>query len=176
LSFLDRKEDYYRKELFEKHGTALNAFVQEDAIDFITYREDANTAVVHNASGTAIVKTHEGDLLTYHPETADVFGIGEVSTPIDHEAAFQLTFESDYPDSLYQIHQLMRSHRAGDVVVSAAVGYDLRDYWEIPEHKGSHGSLHKDHLHVPLLTNQKDLISRPVRTKHVHRVIKSWLG
>ena len=175
LSFLDKKEDYYRVDLLQNHGKALNAFVQEDAIDFILYRQDTSTVVIHNKNGTALVKTHDDGRLSYHPETTDVLGIGEVKGPIDFKTALDLTFETDYPDSLFQIHQLMKSHRAGDVIVSAAVGYDLRDYWELPEHKGSHGSLHKDHLHVPILTNKKNLISSAVRTTHVHGVIKEWL-
>ena len=62
------------------------------------------------------------------------------------------------------------------MVVSANVGYDLRDFWEIPEHLGSHGSLHKDHLHVPILINKKGLLPKPVRTTEVHRIIKEYLN
>ena len=69
----------------------------------------------------------------------------------------------------------MKSDRAGDVVISAATGYDLRDFWEIPEHKGSHGSLHWEHMHVPVLTNKKGLIDEPIRTSHINGVIRNWL-
>ncbi|NNE27490.1 MAG: hypothetical protein HKN09_11665, partial [Saprospiraceae bacterium] len=76
--------------------------------------------------------------------------------------------------ALFQCKQLFASDRSGDLVVSANVGYDLRDFWEIPEHKGSHGSLHKDHMHVPILMS-KPLLQNPIRTTEVYRIIRQHL-
>jgi len=95
---------------------------------------------------------------------------------MNNEEALAATFESDYPDGLVQIEQLFRCRRAGDLVVSAANGYDLRDTWEFPEHHGSHGSLHKDHIHVPLIYNQKGWDKRPARTTDVFNSILKWMG
>ena len=175
LSFLDKKDHYLSKDLKEKHGHVLDEFVKEDAIDFIIYRDDFKTFRIQNAKGEAVIRVNGQGQFTYVLETADPLGIGSIPQPISKEEAYNKTFESEYPDALHQIEQLMSSERAGDVVVSAATGYDLRDFWEIPEHKGSHGSLHWEHMHVPILTNQKDLMSRPVRTSHIHGVIKNWL-
>lgn len=176
LSFLDHKDHYYAEDLKSKHGRILDEFVQEDAIDFIVYRQDHKCYIVQNAQGEAFIEIRDGEKLSYQPRTADPFGLGTLSDPLTYEESFDQTFDSDYPDALYQIHQLMSSDRAGDVVISAAIGYDLRDFWEIPEHKGSHGSLHWEHIHVPILTNQRDLISQPVRTSHINTVIREWLG
>jgi predicted AlkP superfamily phosphohydrolase/phosphomutase len=41
------------------------------------------------------------------------------------------------------------------VVVSATPGYDLRLKYEHPEHKGTHGSLHREHMVVPVISNVK---------------------
>lgn len=118
----------------------------------------------------------DGDNLSYYKETADVLELKQDHHNLDFHSSFDTTFNTIYPDSLWQCFQLMKSSRAGDVVISAAIGYDLRDFYEYPKHKGSHGSLHWEHIHVPILTNQKDHINNPMRTTQVHGVIKKWLN
>ena len=61
------------------------------------------------------------------------------------------------------------------MVVSSKPGYDLRATHENPEHHGSHGSLHKDHMVVPIL------MSRPaqcdyVRTADIFSSIVRYMG
>ncbi len=60
------------------------------------------------------------------------------------------TFDHTYPDAVNQLRLLFTSPRSGDLVLSTDPGYDLRWQHEDPEHHGSHGSLHRDHMHVPL--------------------------
>ncbi len=175
LSFLDMKDHYYSDALKQKHGAVLDEFVKEDAIDFIIYRNDENSIRLQNNKGEAIININKEGKLSYQLETSDPLELGAIPEPMDTEECFTKTFESKYPDALYQISELMKSDRAGDVVISAAIGYDLREFWEVPEHKGSHGSLHWEHMHVPILTNKKDLISEPVRTTHINKVIREWL-
>jgi len=175
ISFLDKKEAYVKSALYQKHHRVLEDLLGQDAIEFIVMRGSQNEYVVSNQQGESIIKMNADQRLSYHPDTADVFGIGEISDGMNYRESFEHTFESDYPDCLWQCHQLMQSHRAGDVVISAASGYDLRDFWEIPEHKGSHGSLHWEHMHVPILTNQKDHIKAPIRTADVNTIIKNWI-
>jgi hypothetical protein len=71
--------------------------------------------------------------------------------------------DTRYPDGMYQLTQLFDSERTGDVVVSATPGYDLRRDHESPEHFGSHGSLHRDHMHVPIACSAP-LTEGPMRT------------
>ena len=175
ISFLDKKEDHTRSTLYQNHKEVLEDLLKQDAVDFILMRGRENEYVVAKQKGESIIRVHHDQRLSYHPHTADVFGIDEVSVPLNYMDSFDRTFESDYPDCLWQCHQLMKSHRAGDVVISAASGFDFRDFWEIPEHQGSHGSLHWEHMHVPILTNQKDHINRPIRTSQVHSIIKRWI-
>lgn len=163
-------------EILETMGAArLQELVQEPAIDFVAYRSDApHTYIVHSATGKARISA-AGNRFSYHPETADPFGTGELHVQ-GHRAALEASFDTDYPDFLYQIHQLFRSRRAGDIVISARTGYDLRDFWEFPEHKGSHGSLHRSHMHVPLIYNQRGWHSHPARTADLFDTILKWKG
>jgi len=63
------------------------------------------------------------------------------------------SFNTEYPDALLQIIQLLESPRTGDLVLSAGHGYDLRARHEKPEHRSSHGALFRDHMIVPFVIN-----------------------
>ncbi|MXV14604.1 alkaline phosphatase family protein [Hufsiella ginkgonis] len=157
-------------------GERLTKFLNEKAIDFIAYRGDQeNTFIVQNKDGQGTV-THIDGKYGYDPGTSDPLKLGKAFEVAGHREALEATFDSEYPDSLVQITQLFSSVRAGDFVVSASIGYDLRDFWEYPEHKGSHGSLHKSHIHVPLIYNQKNWKTHQVRTADVFSTILQWKG
>jgi len=157
-------------------STRLTSLIAEQAVDFAIYRGNTEQSyIVHNAEGKATVQV-TGDKFTYRPESADPLKQGKDIEVNGHRAALEATFETDYPDSLFQIHQLFRSRRAGDIVISARVGHDLRDFWEYPEHLGSHGSLHKSHINVPLIYNQKNWNTHPARTADLFNSILKWKG
>ncbi len=174
VSFLDQEGFYFTDQLMKKHGQALTAFVENEAIDFILTRKNATDISVINKDGEALIKVKDGQM-SYEAITANPLGLENTNKWLNDKEAFDYCFDSDYPDAFVQIKQLFASHRSGDVVVSANVGYDLRDFWEIPEHLGSHGSLHKEHIHVPILMNKKDLLPQPIRTTEVYHLIRSHL-
>ncbi len=154
----------------------LDSLTKEKAVDFAIFRGDEEQSyVVHNVDGKAVIRVKE-DAFSYHPESADPLMLGNDLNAEGHREALEITFNSEYPDSLYQIHQLFRSRRAGDIVISARVGYDLRDFWEYPEHLGSHGSLHRSHMHVPLIYNQKGWHTYAARTADLFNSILKWKG
>lgn len=69
------------------------------------------------------------------------------------DEALKLTWNSHYPDVFEQLTQLFKSPRTGDIVLSANTGFDLREKYEHPEHKGSHGAICPEHMRTPLLMN-----------------------
>ncbi|GAA4904398.1 alkaline phosphatase family protein [Mucilaginibacter defluvii] len=179
VHLLDHKGDYVlrEKQIFELMGKErFDKLLNENAIDFSTYRGEAeNTYYVHNRNGRALIRK-EGETYSYRPETADTLKLGGDVMVTGHRAALEATFEGEYPDALFQIHQLFQSRRAGDIVLSASLGHDLRDFWEYPEHVGSHGSLHRLHMHVPLIYNQKNWATHPARTADLFNTILKWKG
>lgn len=114
-----------------------------------------------NSRGEALVSMDDEGSIYYRNVSGNPLGYGFRSKKMDPSESLRLTIDSDYPDAPLQILQLFESPRAGDVVVSSKPGYDLRATHENPEHHGSHGSLHKNHMVVPIL------ISRPVRYDYV---------
>lgn len=71
------------------------------------------------------------------------------------DESYALTWDSHTPDIFYQLSKIFESPRTGDLIVSARAGFDLRDRYEHPEHKSSHGALCSEHMKIPLITNIK---------------------
>jgi hypothetical protein len=177
IHLLDHEGDHVlnQPELMKLFGEdRLTALVNEKAVDFITYRGyHSGEFYVQNNEGKALITYHQNRYY-YQPLDADPLGLGPIAAADDREA-LELTFESNYPDALVQIVQLFNGDRAGDIIVSAANGYDLRDFWEYPEHKGSHGSLTKEHIHVPMIYNQKGWAEHAARTADIFPSILQWM-
>src|SRR5690349_11637863 len=109
--------------------------------------------------GTAIVE-RDGETYRYRRETGDPLGVGS-DVGGNRDEAYDAMRETDYPDALVQIATLAGSRRAGDIILSAAPGWDFRAKYEPIPHRSAHGALHRDHMLVPLLTNRPT--ARPPR-------------
>ncbi|MET1057010.1 MAG: alkaline phosphatase family protein [Pedobacter sp.] len=165
-----------RSEINQHFGSErMKNLLDKKAVDFVSCRGDnLGEFIIQNQNGSAIIKS-DGLKFSYNPIDADPLGMGNIEVS-GQQQALEVTMESEYPDALFQISQLFRSSRAGDIVVSAANGHDLRDFWEYPEHKGSHGSLCREHMLVPLIYNQKGWASHSARTADLFPTILKWLN
>lgn len=134
--------------------------LHQPAVDLLALRADDGAVTVRTAHGEARLHL-VGDQVRYTAVRGDPLEVfaNEWVAPGDtqlrtilltKEAALQRTMGTRFPDGPYQLAHLFTSPRCGDVVVSAAPGFDLRLAYEVPEHRGSHGSLHRDHMHVPV--------------------------
>ena len=82
-----------------------------------------------------------------------LFARGPVITNFEHarpDEALALSFGDRWPDAAFALTSIFASPRAGDLLVSAQPGYDLRGGREWPEHHASHGALRREHTLVPL--------------------------
>ena len=142
----------------------LARLLVEPAVDQVIYRRvaggtDPATYVVAGAKGRAVVTLEspaggEGERqVRYRVEGADPFGYGPLPERMSPAQVAALTAGSDYPDAPWQICEFFRSPRAGDLIVCARVGYDLRARFEYQPHIGSHGGLHREHMLVPAAVN-----------------------
>jgi hypothetical protein len=145
----------------------------EPAVDIVASREHDGSILVESRRGRARL-VEAGDALHYRPLDGDPFGYPALPHELDHETALLATAESEYPDGLVQLAQIFRSARTGDVVVSAAPGYDLREQHERPEHKSSHGALHAAHMNVPLAISAP-VQDGPIRTADVFSMVLEHL-
>jgi hypothetical protein len=162
------------EELDKISPSIIDDLLAEEAIDLVAARGNENSIHVFSRKGSAKINL-DGERLRYEPIGGDPFGYKALPVEMSPEFSLARTFDSDYPDAPFQIVHLMTSLRAGDVVLSATPGYDLRLGYEHPEHFGSHGSLHKSHMRVPVLTNLK-LKDTPIRTVDVFPTQLQILG
>lgn len=155
-------------------GDLISACLAEEAIDLVIERRSRGSIRVHGREGVAEI-SEEGETLRYRISGRDPFGYQAMPSLLTHDQSLSMTFDSCYPDAPYQLIRLFTSPRAGDLVISARKGYDLRLLHEKPEHLSSHGSLHREHMRVPLLINHP--IQQPfVRTVDVFPSMLELLG
>jgi len=173
----DRPRDLppYDDEIKTELGPVWDELISRDEIDLLIARRNDRAYAVMAQRGTAVIERH-ADGLTYRPESGDPLGLGAIATPLASREALVATFDSDYPDVLVQIDQLFSCSRCGDLVVIARNGYDLRTSFEWPEHHGSHGSLRREHMHVPVIYNRQGWTDGPMRTTDLFNTVLKWSG
>ena len=168
---------------FEKPGSRAQAlfdsFLQHPAIEHVIFRAAApGHYVVANRGGRRTLAIEaDGPLAriaTSH-EGTDPLGYAPLPGLASADRLAELTADSEYPDALWQIIQFFRSGRAGDLIVNARHGFDLRARFEYQPHNGSHGGLHKDHILVPALVNGRWAKNR-MRTVDLFPTILAALG
>ncbi len=162
-----------RDELSRIAPGLIDDLIEEEAVDILACRNEEGGADILSRRGEAKIRL-DGDALHYEVKGSDPFGYPSLPRDLDSIQSLERTLDTDYPDAPFQIAHLFTSPRAGDLIISATPGYDLRLKYEHPEHHGSHGSLHMSHMRVPLLTNVP-LSLRPARTADVFPTVLSLL-
>lgn len=153
-----------------------DALLASDAVDLVAGRSSAGGVLVLARRGRALIREAGEGRIVVSDAHGDLFGpdasVAGTHTDADLLAA---TVSGDYPDGPRQLLQLLHSKRCGDLIVSAAPGYDLRARFERPAHVGSHGSLHREHMLTPLSLN-RPLVDGPLRTVDVYATARAALG
>jgi hypothetical protein len=119
----------------------VESLLEQPAVDLLASQDSAGWVKVRTRRGEARLR-ESGGRIFYQSLRGDAMGYGTLPAEMDAQQALDLTESSQYPDGLMQLAQLFRSSRTGDLVLSAAKGFDLRKRFEYPEHKSSHGALH----------------------------------
>lgn len=167
-----------REEIERISPGLLSDLAAEPAVDIVAVRSGEKSVDILSKRGEAKVKACDGKL-RYEVVSKDPFGFSNPSlTPTllhSYTSTLHDTVDTDYPDALWQIASIFKSSRTGDVILSAAPGFDLRLKHEVPEHRGSHGSLHREHMLVPVITNAP-LTSKICRTVDVFPTMLKLMG
>ncbi|MEO7218444.1 MAG: alkaline phosphatase family protein, partial [Gemmatimonadaceae bacterium] len=155
-------------------GEIADAVLERDSVDIMLLPLSPTSCEVRARNrGHAIVQWSRSTY-EYHPVSGDPLRIGEHGS-INETEAYDATIDSEYPDSLVQIARLSSCSRSGDIILSAALEWDLRARYEPIPHVSSHGALHRQHMLVPLLSNHP-IEGRARRTVDVMASTCSALG
>lgn len=137
----------------------VHDLVSRPSADLVILPVDETTCEVRSARCGSAQVSSAGALITYTPTDGDPLQLGTQPLRLSHEASWERCAETDYPDALVQIAHLADAPRVGDIILSAAPGWDFRARFEPIPHRSTHGSLHRDHMWVPLLGNRP--VTRP---------------
>jgi hypothetical protein len=154
---------WHQRPDFDASGSqaaALKArLLGHEAIEHVIYRaHEPRTFVLANREGALRLRLEAGEddrepRISWAGDGKNPLGYGSSSAPADREEIARVTASTEYPDAPWQIAHFFGSSRAGDLVVCARHGFDLRARFEYQPHNGSHGGLHRDHMLVPALVN-----------------------
>ena len=163
-----------REYLEKRYPNLISDLLKEEAVDLLAVRNQTGGVDVLSKLGEATIQL-EATRVSYQVVTKDPFGFNPLPKEMDAASVLEQTINSTYPDAIWQLAHLFKASRTGDIVLSAKPGFDLRKAYEVPEHKGSHGSLHVDHMLVPILTNA-DFPESVLRTIDVFPTTLALLG
>lgn len=156
------------------HATQWDRLIERltarPAIDLVAVNHAAHVVQVrHHERGVAEVRQHgEGTdaRWSYVCTGGDPLALGGPLRDLDASAAWDATTASPYPDALVQLSLLGASSQAGDVLVSASAGWDLRARYEPVPHVSTHGALLRDQMMVPLIVDVP-VVKPPQRTSDI---------
>jgi hypothetical protein len=150
---LARRDRAWLPELTPRWQALRDGLLARESVDIMIVPVAIGECQVHGRGRGHATMAWTRDRITYKPITGDPLGVGahDALTP---DESYDLTFASDYPDSLVQISRISDSPRSGEIILSAARDWDFRAKYEPIPHYSSHGALHKDHMLVPLLMNK----------------------
>ena len=154
-------------------GDLITRFASLEAISFVASRDREGHIRISSKTGESRLRP-SGPSIEYVVDGKDPLGYDYLTGRHCHRDTLSLTLPGEFPDAPTQLLQLFQSPRCGDLVLNAHIGFDLRDHCEHPEHRGSHGSLHRDHMLVPLLTNHP--LPSPLRTADIFPTILKLMG
>ena len=160
-------------ELDRKWAPRVESVLSHPAIDLIaTMQTPTRVEVRRRGARAEIVVSRRG--ISYRPIDGNPLGAESFEESCD-AAVHERMMETEYPDGVAQLARLVLAERSGDVVISAAPGWDLRQRYEPIRHVSSHGALHAAHMLVPLVGNRRAGESLR-RTVDLHRFLMHGLG
>lgn len=165
---------YFRNVSEARIDGATAEIASRPETDIVLRRRPDGWISVLSGRGRARV-TARSDEILYETEGSDPFGFGDMGKTVSKDRQLALTFQTPYPDALVQVCQIFESSRAGDIIVSAKPGFDLRSRLEFPEHKASHGSMVSEHTTVPMAISAP-VSARPARTLDIYPTVLEHMG
>ncbi len=151
----------------------VEGLVALDGVALVAGVDGADVIIVSREGRARLIDLGDGRI-TYEPESADVLELGGSFASKYEREWFAESISGRFPDSPTQLLQLFRSSRAGDIVISATEEADLRQDWEVPEHRCGHGGLTHEHMRCVIAMNRP--AEGPMRSVDVFPLIMKHLG
>ena len=133
----------------------LEALLALPAVDLALLPMGDGHVLLHSRTrGRGEVRTAGDGTYSYRRLDGDPLGLGEDLLGLGTDAAWARTCDSEYPDALVQVAAIAAAPRAGDIILSASAGWDLRSRWEPLDHRSGHGALRRAQMLVPFVSSR----------------------
>lgn len=156
-----------------------DALLERDAVDLLAVSMSPDVVRVSSSTrGSALISscmTPGGRCWQYQALDGDPLQLGGDLSGLDDRAAYWACASTEYPDAIVQLSSLASAPRSGDIVISAARGWDLRARYEPVAHVSTHGALLSEQMTVPLLLDRQPS-QVPMRTTDVFPSALELLG
>jgi hypothetical protein len=169
----DRERAWWPR-LAKRWSALADTLVARHAVDLMLLPHSADRCEVRSGTRGDAFVTRKGDSYRYERTSGDPLSV-RCDIMGSGDETYDALKDSDYPDAIVQIIALAGSARAGDLILSAAPGWDFRAHYEPIPHLSAHGALHRDHMLVPLLMNRPPKRT-PRRTTDVFASTLAALG
>ena len=122
---LDRAERPWWPSLAPRWSELVTALLDRASVDLMILPLSPEACEVRSRSrGTATICARNNSY-SYSTVTGDPLGIGAHAGLSDADA-YDVTASSDFPDAIVQIARLVSASRSGEIILSAARGWDFR--------------------------------------------------
>jgi predicted AlkP superfamily pyrophosphatase or phosphodiesterase len=138
----------------------IKALSNLEGVELVVVRDSEGRARIFGSRGEATIEERKGGYL-YLVEDGDPLGYASDSVaaalldhrPHDGREWERATCRSRFPDAVVRLHRLMQMPECGDLVVTAAEGFDFGLDYEllIGSYRGGHGGLRRSQLVVPFV-------------------------
>lgn len=152
-----------------------DALVNRESVDLVAVSLAPDRVRVSHAERGSAEIARQDARWSYVADAGDPLGLGGTLRGLDACSAWMASSTTPYPDALVQLVSLLGSGRSGDIVLSAAEGWDLRARFEPVTHVSTHGALLRDQMLVPLVLDVP-AVRMPMRTTDIVPSALSALG
>ena len=171
--YIKSKDGWNRNSFMDEMENVVNELLGRNEIDIVAGIRSDSTIGIKSSRGEASLWSENGNII-YKVNGKDPFGYKKMPKKLTPQTAIKNSYDTNYPDAIVQLLQLFESRRTGDLIISAKPGIDLRARDENPEHCGSHGSLVKDHMMVPIVISKK-IKNQFIRSSDIYPTILNHL-
>lgn len=164
------------EEIEEKRRPLLDDLLERPEVLLLAGRSREGGVTVWTKEGRTKIKGDLSGEMSYEALKGNPFGYSDFPKVFDAKTCLEKTWRTRFPDAPVELLQFFSAPRAGDLLIAAAPGYDLRNgAYEKPEHRATHGSFFPEHMWIPLFAN-RPLPEGTLRSMEIFRIMAEHLG
>ncbi len=159
-----------------------------DGVEMVLYLEDTTKVIIHSSLGMSSI-ARKGEAYAYTVETGQDPLQYNAQTPINGLVNrgffsditwFNSSINTQYPDGINRIFQLVIKEKSGDITLLSKAGFDFgKDYEPIVKnYNGGHGGLRREIIAVPYIAyfpNKEPRLINALRSEDLGKMVIDWL-